>query len=574
MHEITKIYYYIGQDLPVALLVVLTALVFATALMRASHVARDLALPLARFGQTVQGYERAMWVCAGAAGLGSLLIGVLVMQSFPLSIDEKMVFFDAEIFARGVLAAPIPPEMRDLLDVLVRPYVKLTPDRSLEHSMYLPLNAMLHVPFIRLGLPTLIDALMVAGTIAVTFDITRKLLPDHPEAALFGAVLLASSPQILITGATVYAMNAHLLVDMLWLRLMMSERRLAWAGGFVLALLASGLHQWAYFPVFAAGFMWEWLRARDYPRLLLTGAGALVGVLVWSRYRHYSLPDFWTAAMPAGGNQTLMEQAETFGSALAPSIALVLEHLTAPAEAHHQADLMVFNLFRFVVWQNPMVWLAVIAGYPLWKSVPMVRAIMLSMLAMTVITTAFVPFQGHGWGYRYLHHFLGGLSLCAAYGYRALQQDLVRLPLIVGAVLVRVRFWTKFTLLVVLPCLLAVSGYYNWFYLRIDREISTVRADYILVDTIDIPYSFDFVFNDPFLIKPPFRLNLGKMDLPMIDRICAKGTVHLYRARTLFDSSDARRKAELPDEVYRILDPESWRQKGCRLVDAKGDPLP
>ncbi len=573
MHDITKIFFFIGQDLPVLFMVGLAAALFAVSLHRKGRITTS-GLCWVGPATDARGYHRLMLAIAAAACIASLLIGVAVLRSFPLSIDEKMVFYDAAIFSKGVLAAPIPEMFRDLIQIFERLYVKATPDHSLHHSMYLPLNALLHLPFITLGVPNLIDALMVAGTVVVTYDIIRKLLPDSPDAALFGGVMLATSPQILMTGATVYAMTAHLFIDMLWLRLMMSDRRSAWLAAIVLGFVASGLHQWAYFPFFALGFAWEWWRGRDYPRLFATALPAVVGVLVWSRYRHYSLPEFWTAAMPSQGEQTLMTQALAFGSALAPSIALVLEHLTAPAEHAHQATLMPYNLLRFVVWQNPALWFAVVAGYPLWKQVRVVRGIMLSMLAMGLVVTLFVPFQGHGWGYRYLHHFLGGMSLCAAYGYRRLQQpERIWRPLVQNLA-VSLRFWCTLTLLGVLPLLVAVSGYYNLHYWRIDRELAAIKADFILVDTIDMPYGFNFIDNDPFYQKRPLRLFIGKMELAMVDRICAMGTVHLYRAKTPFDSPDAQRKAELPELITLLLDPQTWRQKGCRLVDAAGRPLP
>jgi hypothetical protein len=125
-----------------------------------------------------------------------------------------------------------------------------------------------------------------------------------------------------------------------------------------------------------------------------------------------------------------------------------------------------------------------------------------------------------------------------------------------------------------LPYLAAVSGFYNWHYWRIDRELSAIKADFILVDTIDMPYAFNFIVNDPFYLKRPLRMLIPALELPMLDRICAMGTVHLYRAKTPFDSSDDQRRAELPEAIKVMLDPQAWRQKGCRLVDAGGQPLP
>jgi hypothetical protein len=129
-------------------------------------------------------------------------------------------------------------------------------------------------------------------------------------------------------------------------------------------------------------------------------------------------------------------------------------------------------------------------------------------------------------------------------------------------------------MLVVLPLLVAVSGFYSWNYWRIDRELSAIRADLILVDTIDMPYAFNFIDNDPFYRERPLRMLVAKIELPMLDKLCAIGTVHLYRAKTPFDTSEAQRAAELPALIQQLLDPQTWRQRGCRLVDARGQPLP
>jgi hypothetical protein len=37
-----------------------------------------------------------------------------------------------------------------------------------------------------------------------------------------------------------------------------------------------------------------------------------------------------------------------------------------------------------------------------------------------------LPYQGHGWGYRYLHGLIGSLSLLAGYGWIALSERAAR----------------------------------------------------------------------------------------------------------------------------------------------------
>src|SRR5690606_1080735 len=84
---------------------------------------------------------------------------------------------------------------------------------------------------------------------------------------------------------------------------------------------------------------------------------------------------------------------------------------------------MLNNLARLVAWQNPLIVILIAAAlmrirhWP--QPLPELAAGIVIMLGLVVIV---MPFQGYGWGYRYLHGFLGSLSLIAAFGWIALAE--------------------------------------------------------------------------------------------------------------------------------------------------------
>ena len=79
---------------------------------------------------------------------------------------------------------------------------------------------------------------------------------------------------------------------------------------------------------------------------------------------------------------------------------------------------MGLNLLRFLAWQSPLVIPLALVGLFAGRSR---NATIVDLAAGIVLTLGVVlvlmPFQGHGWGYRYLHGFLGSLSLIAAQGW-------------------------------------------------------------------------------------------------------------------------------------------------------------
>ena len=76
---------------------------------------------------------------------------------------------------------------------------------------------------------------------------------------------------------------------------------------------------------------------------------------------------------------------------------------------------MAQNLLRFVVWQNPVtIMLLVLGGSAAVRAGGVRRDLLLGIVLMLLVATVLMPFQGYGWGYRYLHGLLGNAVLLAA----------------------------------------------------------------------------------------------------------------------------------------------------------------
>ncbi|MEO1731973.1 MAG: hypothetical protein AAFR64_14725, partial [Pseudomonadota bacterium] len=220
-----------------------------------------------------------VWIIAGLVLLVALGGTFLVFSNYPLSLDEFWARADGAAFARGVPLAQIPQEWRSYGEALQPIFTRLVPDEGLWASTYLPVNALLQW----LGGPVA-SPLMAAASVVMIALIARRLFPDEPFAPALAAILLATSAQTLLTAMTPYSMTAHLLFDLVWLWLFLQRRMWAYLASLVIAALAMGLHQEAFFPLFALPFLLERFLTgqRLFAVLYVICIGA--GFLAWNSY--------------------------------------------------------------------------------------------------------------------------------------------------------------------------------------------------------------------------------------------------------------------------------------------------
>jgi len=171
-----------------------------------------------------------------------------------------------------------------------------------------------------------------------------------------------------------------------------------------------------------------------------------------------------------------------------------------------------------------------------------------------------MPFQGHGWGYRYLHGMLGSLTLLAAQGWIWLSDRSAYLRQQLAAILLLSIALSSFALL---PWRLAQVYAFVGPYAAASAAIARSKAEVVVVDASNIWYGVDLVRNDPWLASSPKVLNLTSLRSDQIKQLCSR-----YRV-AIFDSEDASRaglpfaSSQSPDagsaESLRVL----MRSLGC-----------
>jgi hypothetical protein len=458
----------------------------------------------------LDGGRKTAFILAALVGLVAVVGASLVYAGYALSMDEFMATFDAAIFRHGVLLAPLAPEWRAFAPAMQPFFGLAVPGHVYWSSSYLPVNALFLAAGALVGAPHLPNAVWAAVAVLGVFGVARRLWPDRPDAAIVAAGLLASSSQLLVTAMTPYAMTAHLALNLAWLWLVLRGGRLGHGAAALTAFLATGLHQMIFHPLFAAPFVLQmWLDRRWRVAAFHTAVYAaicLFWILYWSLLlRHAGLAP--QASTTLGGG--------TF-----------IQHVISLLSAFHVggAALIATNLLRFVAWQNPLaVALAGLAVLPALRAgVP--RALVLGFVLTVAATFLVLPFQGHGWGYRYVHGLLGNVCLLAAFGWIRLTGDAAARPALhrlfaaAGAV----------SLLVLFPVHAWQAHQWVLPYARAEREIQQSRADVVIVDRRGLWYGVDLVRNDPFLKTGPKVLNLGGLDQAGLDWVCGHYRVAMF----------------------------------------------
>ena len=499
--------YLLLHDLPVAALGwVILAFGPALAVRAAGRLPGGLNLPP----------RTLMLLLAGAVAVTAYAGVEVVFGRHPLSMDEFMAVFDARIFREGRLWAEVAPEWRPYLPALQPLFVAPGAGNAWWTSAYLPVNAMLRAGFERLGDGAFAGPAWAGLSVVLTYAVGRRLRPERPAYALVAAVLLAGSAQLLITAMTPYAMSAHLALNLLWLLLLLRGGVLGHGAAMLTALLATGLHQLLFHPLFAAPFVLKlWWERRWGPAAAHTLAYLVIG-LFWTSYPALFLP-----AGPVEDGRSLRGVLE---------IALALAGRWELSDVTYTAA----NLVRFVVWQNPLtvplLVLSVLAGRRLdGTERALWGGLLLTLAAMAVI----LPYQGHGWGYRYVHGLLGSACLLAAGAWLRLLDGCAEPE--------RGRSWAAFggvsaaAALLLLPLQAWQTRAYVRPYAAAARAVAGADADVVVVDDTDFWFGADLVRNDPFLRNRPKVMLRGALRPEQAAELC--------RTRRVagFDKRDAAR---------------------------------
>ncbi|WP_374414657.1 hypothetical protein [Novosphingobium colocasiae] len=484
--------YFLAQDRPSALFAI--AALIAAALIAPRTPGGPQAMPRPR---------RVRAVAAAVAVL--LWAGTwLVMANYPVSRDEHMALFDAHVLASGHLAQPLAPSWQPFAKALVPDFLMDVPGHRALISSYLPANAALRALFGKLGDPALLNPLLTAAGLLALWRIALRLFPTCPGAVwvCLGGYLL--SAQVLVTGMTGYAMTAHLTLNLVWLALFLRGGRWETVAALAIGWLAMGLHQIVFHPLFAAPFILTLLAQRRWRTFAVYALGYGLAALFWASYPGLVLRE--AVVLPAGGDggpQGLIGRA--------------LAILATPQP--YALPLMAYNLLRFAVWTPLFVLPLAALAWPAVRgnrgpALPLMAGVILTLGAIAVL----MPYQGHGWGYRYLHPVLGNVILLAGIGYQRWSQNAPRRAAATTA-------WLALATAGLLPFLVWQAHVFVRPYAAMSQWIGRQRADFVVLDTEYPPQITDQVRNLPDLSNRPLIFSSYELSGPALVELCRRGTV-------------------------------------------------
>ena len=457
-----------------------------------------------------------------AAGFALILCWAgahIVYHGYGLSMDEFMTGFQATIFQEGRLAAPIPAEWRADSVALQPIFARRNLDVGLWVGGYLPVNAFLHAVVGLLGPRTLTNAALSAVAVLAVADIARRLWPDVRGASIVAVVLLVTSSQFLITGMTPYAMPGHLALNLVWLWLFLRDDRVGHALAPWVGIAAVGLHQIHVHALFVLPFMLRLLFSRRWPLALYYAALYAVGHGFWMLWWHLA------------GVKAAIGQSAAVGEG-AQTIVGTFMTLLGRIDGGH-ITLILFDVFRFTTWQNLMLLpLFILGARSLSKAPPVIRDLVWGVLLTAAVHFILLPFQGHGWGFRYLHSVLGSFALVAAYGWMRLSGaegpgtwgpdglERARRGLVAGTVL---------ALAVMLPVRAFQIEAMVGPYATASAEIRRIDAEVVVLDPLRSWYGIDLVRNDPFLRAAPTVVSALHLEAERLAELCATYDVVVLR---------------------------------------------
>lgn len=498
-------YYFASHDLFVALGLVL---VWLGCRMTGQNAGRA-PIPLPRHAPALP--LVAVFAVLLCGGLWAGAYGV--MFDYPLTRDEHMVVFDGTTFAVGKPAEPLPAAWIGFASALVPDFLIDTGGEAVLASSYLPVNAAARGWFARIADPALFSPLLVAAGLVLLWWIARRLFPDNPQAQWVALGGYVASAQVLATGMTGYAMTGHLVLNLLWLALFLKDRWWSHALAMLTGVLAMGLHQFVFHPLFAAPFVLWLLLQRRWILVLAYGAAYGAGLVLWLAWPGMVIA--WAGAIPQASEQG------TIGGVIETRILPLISRIDPRA-----LPLMGYNLVRALAWNAAFLLPFLLALGPLLRRrdpvvLALVAGLVLTLAAMTIL----LPYQGHGWGYRYIHGLIGSLCLLAAYGFRELAAAQPARAAGIAVMLLAA------SMLVQVPAALWSAHRFVGPHARLSHMVETQQADFVIVDDLRYPGIIDEVRNRADLTNRPLVFSRYHLGDDRIAVLCARGSVAVVGAR-------------------------------------------
>lgn len=450
------------------------------------------------------------WVVAAGAVVLTLALWwgtYAIMENYPVTRDEDMVLFDMVTLAKGRLAEPLAPEWRPYLTTLVPVFLLEVPGNAAFVSSYLPGNAAMRLAFSTIADPALMNPVLIGLSVLALFDIARRLFPDDNRAITVTLLLYVMSSQVLVTAMTDYAMTGHTALNLIWLALFLRDRPWCHVLAMAISVLACGLHQLVFHPLFAGPLLLWRLRQGRYALFAAYTVVFASALTFWMLYPGIAIRSAGVVA--AGG---AAEPAYFWRDRVLP---LILERDKGTVLA------TLLNLMRYVSWQHLALVPLAAATWPLVRrgegiALPLFAGIVLTIVFCIII----LPFQGHGWGYRYMCGVLGNAVLLGGIGY---QRWASRARPVADGLFISLSVMT----LIASVFLMARTHQFIAPYVRVDRLIGSAPSEMVLVDTEEPRAAIDQVRNRPDLTNRPLRLSSKEVTASGLAELCRRGTISL-----------------------------------------------
>ncbi len=488
-------YFFVKQDLPVAVGAILLWL----------HWSRRPASAAVPGWQPPRGALAAMLAFVVLAGIAGHF---LILSNYAMSRDEAMALFDARVFAGGDVIGRVPAAWQFIRPALGNEFMMdLGPAAWI--SEYRPGNALLHAPFVAMGAGWLTNPLLAGAGLIATWQVTRILWPD--DAGTRGVVLLlyTLSTQALFASMTSYAMTGHLAINMLWLWAYLRGGVRGHGAAIAVGAIGVGLHQILYHPLFVAPFLMllAWQR-RWKPLAVYLIAYAAIGVF-WLMYSR--VPQAASGFVPAAADR--VAGAGYIGAALAGTIGKFGPGYLVTSAA---------NILRFFAWQHLLLLPLMIVGIGAVRRSrdPLAWAIIGAFVLTLAAKIMLRPYQGHGWGFRYMHGVIGAAALIAGYGWASLKER-------GAAPVAMLRTATALTVLAAMPFLAVQAWRFSHPYAAVSARIDRQTADVAIIDADTARYATDLVYNDPAVTRRPVRVAAEYLRPVDLARLCAVNRVTL-----------------------------------------------
>ncbi|MCL4503132.1 MAG: hypothetical protein M1438_14970 [Deltaproteobacteria bacterium] len=440
-----------------------------------------------------------LWVTVLTVVLLAWRGNYLVLHDFPLSNDEFLPRFQAQIFLAGKIKALLPLELREFGKALTPIFAIFDPQEGTWVSAYLPIYAGLRTGFLALGVESLTGPAMAGLSLVLIAAVARRLWPHESLAPFIAVVLLASSTQFLVTSMTSYTYPAHLCFNLAWLYFYCRSDRLGYLVTPWIGFLALGLHNPFIHALFVAPFLLALVWRRNW-RLtlyfgLVYGAGCILWYLWWTRLVVLKSSDMSAFQVPG----------------------------------LYQLIIQPMNLSMLFAWQSLALTVLAFLSLIYWKNLmPFLKILALGCLLTFGFFFFFYLDQVLGWGYRFFYGVLGSLVLLAVAGWFHLKESLGFRKawgfLVLG---------TALAMLVQFPIrCLQVESFIRPFA-RSAQYIQSLPYSFVIIDPTKVWFAQLLVRNDPFLRDSAKILFAPLLDEAQLAKLMSLGKVHIVRSEEL-----------------------------------------